>query len=103
MANAARIISVALILLLPGIGTAQEAAESQDNSTPVATEQKPGEQDGGLWSQFIDKEDGYLDLSEWLIENAYGFLPLLKKAGSSTAQRISTSNTIYYSLSTFIV
>ena len=76
MANAARIISVALILLLPGIVTAQEAAESQDNSTPVATEQKPGEQDGGLWSQFIDKEDGYLDLSEWLIENAYGFLPV---------------------------
>jgi hypothetical protein len=27
-------------------------------------------------SQFIDKEDGWLDASEWLIENAYGFLPV---------------------------
>lgn len=39
------------------------------------TEQKPGEQNG-FWSQFMDKEDNHLDMSEWLIENAYGFLPI---------------------------
>ncbi len=76
MPKAARIISVVLIILLSSSAMAQETTETLDNSTSSATEQKPGEQDGSLWSQFIDNEDGMLDMSEWLIENAYGFLPV---------------------------
>jgi hypothetical protein len=76
MVKAARILSVVLIIHLSGSAMAQETAETLDNSNPAVTEQKPGEQDGSLWSQFIDKDDNHLDLSEFLIENAYGFLPV---------------------------
>ena len=76
MAKTARLFFVALIIHLSGSAMAQETAETPDNSTPVAAEQTPEEQDGSLWSQFIDKDDNHLDLSEWLIENAYGFLPV---------------------------
>jgi len=31
---------------------------------------------GGFKEQFIDKQDGWLDASEFLINNAFGFLPL---------------------------
>ena len=33
-------------------------------------------EDGGFWSQFRDPDDGKLDMSRWLLENAYGFLPV---------------------------
>ena len=77
MAKTARLFFVALIIHLSGSAMAQEIAEIPDNSTPVAAEQTPGEQDGNsFWSQFMDKNDNHLDLSEFLIENAYGFLPV---------------------------
>ena len=52
------------------------AASDETGSAADAEQQKPGEQDVSFWSQFKDKEDGQIDLSEWLIENAYGFLPV---------------------------
>jgi len=30
----------------------------------------------GFWSQFVDPDDGRLDASSFLAENAYGFLPV---------------------------
>jgi len=39
--------------------------------------QLPGEQDeGSFWSQFMDKEDNNVDLSSWLVDKPYGFLPV---------------------------
>ncbi len=29
-----------------------------------------------LWSQFVDSDDGRVDVSQFLADNAYGFLPL---------------------------
>jgi hypothetical protein len=68
-----RLTSTALVLLLsmPTLVTAEETAPATDNSE----QQLPGEQDS-FWSQFKDKEDNHVDLSSWLIENAYGFLPV---------------------------
>jgi hypothetical protein len=59
-------LGLALLLCL-------SAASAQEAEAPAADEEEQG---GGFWSQFRDAEDGKLDMSEWLVENAYGFLPV---------------------------
>lgn len=61
-----RQLALAVTLVINGPLLAQEP--EQDSTTP--------EDDGGFWSQFIDPDDGKLDMSHWLIDNAYGFLPV---------------------------
>ena len=75
MALATRAIFATLIILLSNFALAEDETGTT-NSAAEAAQQQPGEQDPGFWSQFMDKEDNYLDLSQWLIENAYGFLPV---------------------------
>ena len=53
-----------MMLLAAGIVSAQEDRE-----------EAPAEE-AGFWSQFIDPDDGKLDMSRWLVDNAYGFLPV---------------------------
>jgi hypothetical protein len=36
----------------------------------------PATHAGSFWDQFFDPDDGYLDMSQWLVENAAGFLPV---------------------------
>jgi hypothetical protein len=52
-------------LIIPGGGV---LAQDDGDTEPDGEE--------GFWSQFIDPDDGNLDMSRWLIENAYGFLPV---------------------------
>ena len=35
-----------------------------------------GEASAGLFDEFIDEEDGYIDGSKYLLDNSAGFLPL---------------------------
>ena len=57
--------------------TLPKEEQSTASNAEASAEQLPGEQDdSGFWSQFIDPEDNNLDLSNWLIQNAYGFLPV---------------------------
>ena len=58
----------AAILLLAAFDTvkAQDAAESDDGPA--------GE--SGFMSQFTDPEDGWMDASQWLLENIVGFMPV---------------------------
>ena len=69
------ITATALIFSLL-FSSALYAEADETSNTADAEQQKPGEQDAGFWSQLKDKDDGQIDLSEWLLENAYGFLPI---------------------------
>jgi hypothetical protein len=42
----------------------------------VAADSGEGDAQQGWWSQFKDPVDNKFDMSQWLIENAYGFLPV---------------------------
>ena len=75
MAPATRAVFATLIILLSNFALAEDETGTTNSATEAALQQ-PGEQDPGFWSQFMDKDDNYLDLSQWLIENAYGFLPV---------------------------
>ena len=75
MALTTRAIFAALLLLPSGFTLAEDETGTTNSATEAA-QQKLGEQDPGFWSQFMDKNDNHLDLSQWLIENAYGFLPV---------------------------
>ena len=69
------ITATALIFSLL-FSSALYAEADETSNTADAEQQKPGEQDASFWSQLKDKDDGQIDLSEWLLENAYGFLPI---------------------------
>ena len=56
-----------IAVLLAGQNLFAQDSEESDAET---------ERDGGFWSQFIDPDDGKLDMSQWLLANAYGFLPV---------------------------
>ena len=81
MTNA--LFRIATITLLATSAASLRAQTAPDEQLAAVSEaearaaQQPGEQDdAGFWSQFIDPEDNNLDLSKWLIQNAYGFLPI---------------------------
>jgi hypothetical protein len=59
-------IGIALLVTL-STASGQESSEQDDDAR---------EERGGFWSQFRDAEDGKLDMSQWLIDNTYGFLPV---------------------------
>jgi hypothetical protein len=56
---------LALLMLLAAGGV---LAQEEGDDAP--------DEEQGFWSQFIDPDDGKLDMSRWLIDNAYGFLPV---------------------------
>jgi len=58
------LLSLLMFISFQGSAVAQEEAA-----------EKEGEEKG-FWSQFIDKEDGKLDMSEWLLDNIVGFMPV---------------------------
>jgi hypothetical protein len=64
-----------LTMLLAGLLASASISAADAASDTAAAEQHTTGEDT-FWSQFMDREDGMLDLSEWLIENAYGFLPV---------------------------
>ena len=68
LARSLKVFPIGIVMLL-ALGT----ASGQENSDEEVAE---GEEHGGFWSQFRDAEDGKLDMSQWLIDNAYGFLPV---------------------------
>jgi hypothetical protein len=46
---------------------------------PVAAQEEVAEEiteEKGFWSQFKDPDDGMLDMSEWLLDNIVGFMPV---------------------------
>ncbi len=74
-------MSLVLAAMMPLISQAQqdplsESAERLEVLIKETAQATPVPDKGSWKSQFIDKEDGWLDASEWLIENAYGFLPV---------------------------
>ena len=58
------LLSLLLLISFHGPAVAQEEAADTEG------EKK------GFWSQFVDKEDGKLDMSDWLLENIIGFMPV---------------------------
>jgi hypothetical protein len=62
-------INTALLTFILFIGF-QSPAAAQEQATDQETEEK------SFRSQFIDKDDGMLDMSDWLLENIVGFLPV---------------------------
>jgi len=70
------LLATASLLTVAALNTvaAEPEATAAEDSAAQATV-TTGENDS-FWSQFSDDEDGQLDLSEWLVENAYGFLPV---------------------------
>ena len=59
-----------LLLLATLLICASSFAQETDGQSTETTEE------AGFWDQFIDPDDGKLDMSRWLIDNAYGFLPV---------------------------
>ena len=46
---------------------------------PVVAQEEPADKEGekeSFWSQFLDKDDGNLDMSDWLLDNIVGFMPV---------------------------
>lgn len=58
-----------LTLIMSGFSTAA-AQESTKEAPEAETEEK------SFFSQFKDPDDGMIDMSEWLLENIVGFLPV---------------------------
>ena len=61
----AALLSFFLFVGFQGPVSAQEESSDQE-----------GEKEKSFRSQFIDKDDGMLDMSDWLLENIVGFMPV---------------------------
>ena len=71
------LVGTAALLVCLGLASAAESGDrSDDEITRELADPNTAQDDGGsFWEAFVDPQDGYLDLSDWLMEKQ-GFLPV---------------------------